>query len=154
MFSFSRKNHSSSHSHSLLNAGLTIEGDLSAEGDLRIDGTVIGNIVCKNRLVIGEHALIQGDIVACIIDISGKVTGHVKAKDALHLRKDAVLKGDIMAANFVVEPQANFIGNCRMLPKGEFTFDLLGNTNTIINENPQNHTGSAKPSSPQKKIRQ
>jgi cytoskeletal protein CcmA (bactofilin family) len=150
MFPFSRNRHSAVHSHSILNAGFVLEGNLSTEGDLRIDGTVTGNIICKKRLVIGEHALVQGDIVCSSLDIAGKVNGNVKAKKDLHLRQTATLKGNVIAANFVVEPQANFTGNCQLLPAGEFTFELPQHT-PYINETPQNHTGSAKPSAPARK---
>lgn len=151
MFSLSKKGKQLAHSHSILNVGTFIEGDFSTEGDLRIDGRLNGNLICKGRLVIGEHAIITGDIVCDNIDVSGSILGNIKAKDTLHLRQTATLQGDVMSAKFVVEPQAKFVGNCRMLPKGEFSFDLLGNTNTVITETPQIHTSSAKPSAPPRK---
>ena len=146
MFNLSPKAHRTAHSHSILNRGIHIEGNLRAEGDIRIDGTLNGNLVCQGRLVIGEHAVIQGDIVAENIDMAGKVTGHIRVRDTLYLRETAELTGDVTVAKFVVEPQAKFVGNCCMLSQGEFSFELTDTPNTVISDIPQKHTNSAKPS--------
>ncbi|MBK8473328.1 MAG: polymer-forming cytoskeletal protein [Sphingobacteriales bacterium] len=147
MFSLSPlKAQRAAHSHSILNRSIHIKGNLCAEGDLRIDGTLTGNLVCQGRLVIGEHAVIQGDIVAENIDMAGKVTGHIRVRDTLYLRETAELTGDVTVAKFVVEPQAKFVGNCCMLAQGEFSFELTDTTHTVISDIPQNHTNSAKSS--------
>ena len=44
-----------STSASLIGAGTTMKGDISSNGDLRIDGTLVGNIHCSAKVVIGAN---------------------------------------------------------------------------------------------------
>ncbi len=57
--------------------GTTIKGDVTASGDFRIDGTLIGSIKCKGKIVIGETGTIEGEIECQNADFSGSI----KAKD-------------------------------------------------------------------------
>jgi len=70
-------------STSLIGAGTTMKGDITSNGDLRIDGTLVGNIHCSAKVVIGANGVVQGDINGQQADIMGKVTGTIKVKDLL-----------------------------------------------------------------------
>jgi len=98
----------------LIGAGTTLKGDLSSNSDLRIDGTVIGNIHCSAKVVIGANGVVEGDISGNQADIIGKVTGNIKAKDLLQLRGDSVVTGNLSAEKLQVEPSATFNGQCHM----------------------------------------
>lgn len=98
----------------LIGAGTTLKGDLSSNSDLRIDGTVIGNVHCSAKVVIGANGVVEGDISGNQADIIGKVTGNIKAKDLLQLRGDSVVTGNLYAEKLQVEPSATFNGQCHM----------------------------------------
>ena len=98
----------------LVGAGTTVKGDISSNSDLRIDGTVIGNIHCAAKVVIGANGVVEGDISGNQADIIGKVTGNIKAKDLLQLRGDSTVTGNLYADKLQVEPSATFNGQCHM----------------------------------------
>jgi cytoskeletal protein CcmA (bactofilin family) len=101
-------------SASLIGAGTTMKGDITSNGDLRIDGTLVGNIHCSAKVVIGAGGVVQGDINGQQADIMGKVTGTIKVKDLLQLKGGSHLNGNIQAAKLQIEPSANFNGECHM----------------------------------------
>ena len=98
----------------LVGAGTTVKGDISSNSDLRIDGTVIGNIHCSAKVVIGANGVVEGDISGNQADIIGKVSGNIKAKDLLQLRGDSTVTGNLYAEKLQVEPSATFNGQCHM----------------------------------------
>ena len=98
----------------LISAGTTLKGDISSNSDLRIDGTIIGNVNCTSKIVIGASCVIEGDISGNQADIVGKVSDNIKKKDLLQLRGDCVVNGNIYAAKLQVEPTATFNGQCHM----------------------------------------
>jgi cytoskeletal protein CcmA (bactofilin family) len=103
-----------STSASLIGAGTTMKGDISSNGDLRIDGTLVGNIHCSAKVVIGANGNVQGDVNGQTADIMGKVTGTIKVKDLLQLKGGSVVNGNIEASKLQIEPTASFNGECHM----------------------------------------
>ena len=103
-----------SASASLIGAGTTMKGDITSNGDLRIDGTLVGNIHCSAKVVIGANGNVQGDINGQQADIMGKVSGTIKVKDLLQLKGGSVVNGNIEASKLQIEPTANFNGQCHM----------------------------------------
>jgi len=103
-----------STSASLIGAGTTMKGDITSNGDLRIDGTLVGNIHCSAKVVIGANGSVQGDVNGQQADIMGKVTGTIKVKDLLQLKGGSVVNGNIEAAKLQIEPTASFNGECHM----------------------------------------
>jgi len=98
----------------LIGTVTTLKGDLSSNSDLRIDGTIIGNIKCGSKIVIGASGSVEGDIEGNQADIVGKVSGNIKIKDILQLRGDCVVNGNIYTNKLQVEPTATFNGQCHM----------------------------------------
>jgi cytoskeletal protein CcmA (bactofilin family) len=98
----------------LISAGTTLKGDISSNNDLRIDGTIIGNVTCSSKIVIGASGSVEGDITGNQADIVGKVSGNIKTKDLVQLRGDCVVKGNVYAGKLQVEPTAIFNGQCHM----------------------------------------
>ena len=98
----------------LISAGTTLKGDISSNADLRIDGTIIGNINCTAKIVIGSSGLVEGDIFGNHADIVGKISGNIRVKELLQLRGECVVNGNIYAAKLQIEPTATFNGQCHM----------------------------------------
>jgi cytoskeletal protein CcmA (bactofilin family) len=105
---------STSASTSLIGAGTSLKGDISSNGDLRIDGTLVGNINCTAKVVIGANGVVEGDITGHIADIMGKVSGTIKVKDLLQLRSSCAVSGNLYASKLQIEPSASFNGQCHM----------------------------------------
>ena len=98
----------------IINAGTVLKGDIKSNNDIRIDGTIIGNIFCQSKIVIGVNGDVQGDIEGNQADVVGKVTGNIKTKDLLQLRGECQINGDVQAGKLQIEPTATFNGQCNM----------------------------------------
>lgn len=98
----------------IIGAGTIIIGDIESSGDIRIDGTLIGNVNAKAKVLIGPEGVIEGAINGKQADVLGKITGQVNIQDVLHLRGKCKVEGDIYAGKLEVEPSATFNGSCHM----------------------------------------
>jgi cytoskeletal protein CcmA (bactofilin family) len=98
----------------IISEGTTIKGDLAASGDTRIDGTLIGNIESKGRLVIGPKGKVEGEINCNNIEVSGYIKGKIAVSELLNMKASAKIYGDIVAGKLSVEPGSVFTGTCKM----------------------------------------
>jgi cytoskeletal protein CcmA (bactofilin family) len=96
---------------SIISADLVVHGTLISTGDIQIDGKVEGD-VRSSGLVIGEKALIEGEIVAEDVTVRGRIQGGIRARKVL-LCTTSHVEGNILHEAFSVEAGAFFEGNCR-----------------------------------------
>ena len=108
------------NSISRISAGTIIKGEVVSPSDIRIDGTFEGKVQTKGRVVVGETAVVKGDIICENIDLWGKVSGNVFVKDTLALMEGCQVDGNLNVKRLSVELGATFNGNCRMITDGEF----------------------------------
>ncbi len=99
---------------SVIAAGMQINGDIESEGDMRIDGTVVGSVFCKSKVVIISTGKVVGDIQAVNIDVHGTVKGNITAGELLSLKANCVIDGDLATEKLQIEPNASFNGHCKM----------------------------------------
>ncbi len=105
---------------SRISAGTVCNGTIHSKYDLRIDGTFEGKMHSKGRIVVGETAVIKGDIVCDNIDVWGKLTGTVFVKDTLSMKSGCTVNGSINVRRFVVELGSEFNGTCKMITEEEY----------------------------------
>lgn len=108
------------NSISRISAGTVIKGEILSPGDIRIDGTFDGKLHSKGRVVIGETAVIKGDIFCDNIDLWGKVEGNLYVKDTLALKEGCIVNGNLHIKKLSVELGAVFNGNCKTISEAEF----------------------------------
>ena len=108
------------NSISRISAGTVIKGEILSPSDIRIDGTFEGKVHSKGRVVVGETAVVKGDIICDNIDLWGKVNGNIFVKDTLALMEGCHVDGNLNVRRLSVELGATFNGNCRMITDGEF----------------------------------
>ena len=105
---------------SRVSAGTTIKGEIYSPSDIRIDGSFEGRIYSRCKVVVGEKAVITGDIICSNVDFWGKIKGNFYVKDTLSLKDTSTVDGDINVRRFQVELDAKFNGNCHMITEDEF----------------------------------
>ena len=127
------------NSISRISAGTVIKGEILSPTDIRIDGTFEGRVQSKGRVVVGESAVIKGDVVCENIDLWGKVEGNIFVKDTLSLMDGCVVTGNLHIRRLAVELGATFNGNCKTITEAEF--NKLAGVETAA--------AHAKPSQPQ-----
>ncbi len=98
----------------MLGAGTTIKGDIQSNGDFRIDGTLLGSIQSKGKIVIGQTGNVEGEVVCKSADVSGKVNAQFTVSELLTLKATANISGDITTSKLSIEPGAKFSGTCNM----------------------------------------
>jgi len=115
----------------LLGSGTIVKGEISVNGDFRIDGTLVGTIHCKGKVVVGPTGLIDGEIQCQNADFSGEVKATVKVAELLSLKETARFSGDITTGKLAIEPGAKFSGTCAMENPGSGS----GNPTLAKNDN-------------------
>lgn len=103
-----------SNSSTIIGKGTTFEGNIETLGNLRVEGKVIGNIKSKSKVVVGESAVVEGNILAQNAEIAGDVKGLVEVSDLLVLKPTSVINGDIVTNKMIVESGAAFNGMSKM----------------------------------------
>lgn len=99
----------------VLQKGCHLEGRLQFEGTARIDGQFKGEIFTPDILVIGDGAMVSGQIEADVVVIAGQFTGDIFATQRVEIQSPAVVRGSIQTAIFQVEEGAVFDGKTKML---------------------------------------
>lgn len=94
---------------SIISADLKIIGDLESGGEVQIDGEVSGDIRAK-VLLVGESAVIRGEVLAETVRVHGNVYGQIKAK-FVNLAKTAHVVGDILHENLSIQEGAFLEGH-------------------------------------------
>lgn len=120
-----------SGSITIIGAGTIINGDIESSGDIRIDGTLIGNINAKAKVLIGAEGAVEGHIKGRQADVMGRVTGQMDVKEVLQLRGKCIIDGDIYAGKLEVEPTAIFNGRCHM---GANVVELNVELGAVVNQ--------------------
>lgn len=101
------------NSSTLIASSMTITGDLKGTDSIQIEGTVIGDVVVKNTLIIGQTGRVEGNIEADTIVINGELKGTIKCKTldvmqtgkvskhihAKNIRLDGNITGEIIGDN-------------------------------------------------------
>ena len=70
---------------SRISAGTVIKGEITSPNDIRIDGRFDGQVCSKGRVVVGEKAVVKGDIICQNVDFWGSMKGNFYVKDTLSL---------------------------------------------------------------------
>jgi cytoskeletal protein CcmA (bactofilin family) len=96
---------------SIISSELVVRGTLISAGDVQIEGKVDGDVRASS-LVIGDKAVIVGDLYAEEAIIRGRVEGSIRARK-VQLCATCRVEGNILHEALSVESGAFFEGNCR-----------------------------------------
>ena len=88
---------------------LNCSSDIEYDGVLYFNGTINGNITCKN-LKAGTRSLITGNINSDNVFILGEVRGDIEA-NRVAIASSAVVHGKISYNSISIEPNAKILGN-------------------------------------------
>jgi cytoskeletal protein CcmA (bactofilin family) len=84
---------------SLIGTDTVVEGDVNFAGGLRVEGEVKGNVSVAHAgagvLMLGENAIVNGNVHVTHLVVYGSITGSVYVTDLVELRPTAVIVGDV-----------------------------------------------------------
>jgi cytoskeletal protein CcmA (bactofilin family) len=98
---------------SLIGANSNFKGDIDTKGTLRIDGSMEGN-VNADWLILGEKALMKGDVLARGIVVGGRIEGNLKAKEIIEIKAKGQVYGDVSTNKLTVVEGGLFDGRSSM----------------------------------------
>jgi len=100
----------------LLGPGTTIEGTIEFKNIIRLEGNVNGTICSTNgTVIIGEKAVVNGEISVDVAIIMGRVNGKINARKKIEVYPPGHIEGDIQTSAVLFESGAIFNGNCTMV---------------------------------------
>ncbi len=98
----------------IIGIGAECNGDFKSDSSIRIDGTVNGNVIVENTVIVGASGVINGDINAQMVIIGGEVYGNLNVPEKVELTSTARVLGDITTNGLVIDEKAIFQGRCDM----------------------------------------
>lgn len=87
----------------MIGSDTIITGTIRAQGTVWMDGRVEGNIYTDGLLMIGETAVVIGNIEAGSVICRGMIMGDVVASEEVELLESASLNGTVRAPLFSVD---------------------------------------------------
>ena len=105
---------------SRISSGTFFKGEIVSPNDLRIDGRFEGSICSEGKVVIGETADVNADIVCVNADIWGKAKGTFTIKEVLSIKSGCSVDGDLRIKRLSVELDSSFNGTCKMIDEQEY----------------------------------
>ncbi len=101
-----------------------IKGSLNIGGNLTTNAKINGQIAAGGLLTVGNRGQVEGDIRAHAVAVHGTVKGNITVEDRCELKGDAELIGDLTAPRLVIEEGVTFVGNVKVMPKGQSVLPL------------------------------
>lgn len=101
----------------LIGKNSSFDGVFKATGTIRIDGEFQGEVIVNGDVFIGETSKILGNIACSNLVVSGLVEGNVNVKDKIQITTTGRLLGDVSVKSFIVDEDAFFEGNCKMIDR-------------------------------------
>jgi cytoskeletal protein CcmA (bactofilin family) len=89
-----------------LDSGARFEGTLTFEDVFRIDGHFRGVVQSENELVVGDRAVIEGEIRVGTLAVSGTIRGVIHARERVEVHAGARIYAEIHAPTLIVEEGA------------------------------------------------
>lgn len=98
----------------ILAEGTRIEGTVVLDKVSRVHGTVVGELRATegSLVILGESAVVEGDLKVDSVMIDGFVRGDVDARTRVTVSSTGRVVGNIRTPSLVVEFGAHFEGQC------------------------------------------
>ncbi|MGN6638290.1 MAG: bactofilin family protein [Mucilaginibacter sp.] len=101
----------------LISEGCVIDGNIKAPAYVRIDGKVTGDVTIDEGLILGEKAVINGNISTKEIIVYGTVNGDIHTQ-SLEIRSTGCITGNIKTQVLQVETGGSHNGKLSMSSNG------------------------------------
>ena len=105
--------------NTIIGPNTSLKGDIDAGGFTRIDGSIMGNVNAKGRVVIGERARMRSNVSGTAVTIGGVVYGNVIAAESLLILSTALVLGDIITRRIQADEGCLIHGRVTVCPDGE-----------------------------------
>lgn len=112
---FNDKEKNTNKIETLIGEKCSIIGSLEGEGLIKIDGSIEGDIIWQDDVIIGATAFCKSNITCKSAFINGKVQGNVICEDILTLEGYGKITGDITVKKLIIKEGGALDGKCTMV---------------------------------------
>ena len=100
----------------IIGEGATIKGEIIEENEITINGTVDGDIQCKN-LIVGKTGSIKGKIKADTLYVEGSIEGEINVKELLKLMSSSYVSGKMSYGSLQINEGGKLLGELEFKDK-------------------------------------
>jgi cytoskeletal protein CcmA (bactofilin family) len=98
----------------VIGTGSHLEGRLTAADTVRIQGTVEGELISSQAIIIEASGRVTATITAAQVLVAGQIDGQVRGNGRVELRATARVRGELHADVLVIHEGAVFEGRSSM----------------------------------------
>ena len=106
----------SGNSKNILNSDVEITGTIKFNDELNFDGKLNGDITSEGTLLLGDNAVVKGNLNVNSVVLRGKINGNVTARERIEIKAKTELFGDIRSAKLAIEEGVTFEGKTEVNP--------------------------------------
>jgi cytoskeletal protein CcmA (bactofilin family) len=99
----------------VIGTGAHLEGRLTAEGTVRIHGSVQGELISSETIVIEKSGQVIATVTAAQVVVAGQIEGQVRGSERVELRPTARVRGELHAHVLVIQEGAAFEGRASIM---------------------------------------
>ncbi|MFA6505975.1 MAG: polymer-forming cytoskeletal protein [Treponemataceae bacterium] len=89
--------------NTIVGPGTVFRGEIESAGFVRVDGTVRGDVGARGRVVIGERARMESDVVGTSVVVGGVVKGNIFASERVVVLATGLVIGDIITRRIAAD---------------------------------------------------
>lgn len=102
----------------IIGTGAHLEGRLTVEGTVRIYGSVQGEVISSETIVVEHSGRVVATVTAAQVFVDGQIEGQVRGSARVELRPTARVQGELHAGVLVIDEGAAFEGRASMVDAG------------------------------------
>ena len=100
----------------IIGEGATIKGEIIEENEITVNGSVDGDIQCKN-LIVGKTGSIKGKIKADTLYVEGNIEGEINVKELLKLMSSSYVSGKMSYGSLQINEGGKLLGELEFKDK-------------------------------------
>ena len=100
----------------IIGEGATIKGEINEENEITVNGSVDGDIQCKN-LIVGKTGSIKGKIKADTLYVEGSIEGEINVKELLKLMSSSYVSGKMSYGSLQINEGGKLLGELEFKDK-------------------------------------
>jgi cytoskeletal protein CcmA (bactofilin family) len=98
-----------------LEEGCEFEGKLTFTGVVRLNGKFFGDIDSEDTLIVGETALVQGNVRVGVAIIGGRVQGDIVTKHCTEILANGFIEGSVNSPKMITHEGGQIVGHVSVL---------------------------------------
>lgn len=96
-----------------------IVGTVNIAGLLKVDGSIDGDLLCEDDIILGVSGQIKGNVLCNNALIQGIVHGNISCRSTLVIDPCGNVKGDILVKKLMISEGGLLEGKCTMISSHE-----------------------------------